>query len=405
MTRKMYLEDSHLTNCESTVLSCVPCGTGYDVVLNQTVFFENAGGQPCDLGTIGPASVIACDEKDGVLLHHTDKPLLEGRKYPVSIDWSRRFDFMQQHTGEHILSYAFYHLFDIHNVGFHLSEEYTTIDLDALVTDEQADAAEHLANEYVMRNLSVSARVFETLEDLSDSGIQLRKQAEGIQNPIRIVSIEGADSCTCCAPHCNTTGEIGIILIRDRMAYKGGTRMTLYCGFRALDYIRRMRSVTNELSRSASTSFDHLPDVLDKLERERNAARRSEQELLAKVVFFMSEDLKKQATDLKGTSFVFNCVTGLAPDQLRSLALQTLKEKKSITVLFSRNVDSLYYVLTCTKDILTDMGEFCKIVNASTKGKGGGRGQMAQGSAVAYNDLAETLAQLRKCFESMILHG
>ena len=187
MTKRLYLENSHLRSCEAVVEACLPTDGGFDLVLDQTVIFHNAGGQPCDTGRIGDAVITGCDERDGVLLHHADRALPVGARLPLTLDWPRRFDHMQQHTGEHLLSYAAYRLYGANNVGFHLARDTTTIDLDRPLDAAQLLEIQRLANQFVADDLPVQARCYDSETALSD--LPLRKQAEGIRAPIRIVQI------------------------------------------------------------------------------------------------------------------------------------------------------------------------------------------------------------------------
>ena len=191
MTNKLYYEDSHMTRCVARVLSCTAVQGGFDVLLDQTVLFPTGGGQQCDLGTIGEAKVLDCREERGDVVHTVDRALTEGAEVTAALDWDRRFDYMQQHTGEHLLSFAFYTLFSAANVGFHLADGYTTIDFDKPLSHGQIVEAEGLANSYVWRNLPVTATLYEDEAAMRD--LPLRKHAEGLTAPIRVVRVEDAD--------------------------------------------------------------------------------------------------------------------------------------------------------------------------------------------------------------------
>ena len=229
MTERLYLIDSHLFENQCTVLSCAPGKEGFDVMVDRTVFFPNKGGQPCDTGILGGVKVVDVRESGDELILRTEGPLPVGETVTGHIDEKRRLDIMEQHTGEHVLSWCAYKLFDAVNVGFHCALTYATLDLDKPLTPEQVTEMEDMANGLVRRNLPVTATIYDSEEDLA--GVPLRKHAEGLIAPIRVVSIEDADSCTCCAPHVHSTGEIGAIKIVSAVAYKGGMRMT----FRAHD--------------------------------------------------------------------------------------------------------------------------------------------------------------------------
>ena len=402
MTKRLYLEDSHLKSCLATVESCRGTEKGYDITLDQTIIFDNAGGQPCDTGTIGDAVILGCDEVNGELLHHIDRPLNVGQSYPVTLDWERRFDHMQQHTGEHLLSYSIYKLFGVNNVGFHLSSGYTTIDLDKPLTQEELYEAESLANRYIARDLPVTAIQYSTLDELEHSGLALRKQAEGIRAPIRVVSIQEADCCTCCAPHVAHTGEIGSILITESMSYKGGMRATLLCGDRAIRYTQHARRVLNAAGRQFSTSLTNLTESIEKMQDELKDLRKKEKELSESLNVYLAEELLRKAVLIGKTTLILEDVGTASQNKLKSLASKTIRDKNALTILFGQSEERLHYVLCCSAGSANDVSELCRVINTAVAGKGGGRGTLAQGTAPIPDGLAETIDQLRMYFRNRL---
>lgn len=397
MTTRLYLADSHLKECRARVLSLEDAEGGFDAVLDRTVFFPNAGGQPCDTGTLrfagGTAAVTGADERGGDVVHHLSHAVPPGTEVEAQIDWARRFDHMQQHTGEHLLSYAAYTLFDAVNVGFHLSGQYGTIDLDRPLDAAQLGAIERHANELLCRDLPVTAACFDSEEALARAGLPLRKHAEGLTAPIRIVSIEGADCCTCCAPHCARTGEIGQIFLADAIPWKGGVRVTFLCGLRALDHARRTHDALDAIARRFSTGRESAPAAVQKQFDDMAALRRRERALAARCNEYLAAELRAGAEPAGRAALVARLVD--APgDRLRELAAQALCGSMLMLLLASDGA-RVQYVLRRSDDLPLDMGELCQAVNAALGGKGGGRGALAQGSAPAQAALDETLAQLR----------
>lgn len=400
MTKRLYLENSHLRSCEAVVEACLPTDGGFDLVLDQTVIFHNAGGQPCDTGRIGDAVITGCDERDGVLLHHADRALPVGVRLPLTLDWPRRFDHMQQHTGEHLLSYAAYRLYGANNVGFHLARDTTTIDLDRPLDAAQLLEIQRLANQFVADDLPVQARCYDSEAALSD--LPLRKQAEGIRAPIRIVQIEGADCCTCCAPHCQRTSEVGGILITDAAAYKGGMRLNFLCGQRALSYAAGLHGDMDRLARRFSTARDNVVQAVTKLQDECAQLRRRQRELTDALNGYLARELLAGAKAAGRCRLIVSVLPEIAPDRLKALAQMTLRQSKTLTLLMSAQAGRLSYVLSATEDLGLDMGELCQAVNAATGGKGGGRGTLAQGAGPASAGLAETAEQLTAYFEKRL---
>ena len=390
MTERLYLIDSHLFENQCTVLSCEPAKEGFDVIVDRTVFFPNKGGQPCDTGVLGGVKVVDVRESGDELILRTEGPLPVGETVTGHIDEKRRLDIMEQHTGEHVLSWCAYKLFDAVNVGFHCALTYATLDLDKPLTSEQVTEMEDMANGLVRRNLPVTATIYDSEEDLA--GVPLRKHAEGLIAPIRVVSIEDADSCTCCAPHVHSTGEIGAIKIVSAVAYKGGMRMTFFCGGRAMKQFQKLQTAVDAIARKFSTAGDEVLSAVEKQEAELKAVKKEKADLTARLEGYLTAELKAQAEDVKGKKLLVK-LTDTDPKRLRPLALATLPEK-GLTLLLTERNGQLSYVL-CANGLKLDMGELIPAVNLALGGRGGGRGTLAQGSAPTPSGLPETVEQLR----------
>lgn len=391
MTERLYLKDSELYHAWGKVIACNKTEKGYEVELDRSVFFPNKGGQPCDLGTIDDVKVLSVDEVGDRLVHLCETPLQVGEVVEEKLDDSRRFDFMQQHTGEHILSWCAFTEFKAVNVGFHCSLYYSTLDLDKPLNSEQIDRLENGANAIVQCNKPVTATIYEKEEDLD--GIPLRKHTEGLTAPIRVVNIEGADSCTCCAPHVKYTGEIGLIKITQAVAYKGGMRITFKCGIRAFFEVYETQKIVEELCLRFSTSKYGVVESVEKLSNELDTVKKQNKALSARLEGYMAAELRSEAEDVKGKKLLVKVVEDVDTKRLRPLCQSTL-EGKSLTLLLCPNEDRLSYILMC-KELKLDMGEVIQAVNAMLNGKGGGRGDMAQGSAKLPGGLEEICEQLR----------
>jgi alanyl-tRNA synthetase len=392
MTKKLYDQNSHQTETTAVVRACTPVKDKFEVLLDRTVLFPEGGGQPSDTGTIGDATVLHCREADGEVYHLVDRALDKGAEVAVVLDWPRRFDFMQQHTGEHLLSFAFYKLFSAANVGFHLASDYATIDFDKPLDHTQIIEAEMLANSYIWRNLPVTATFYETEDDIKD--LPLRKHAEGLSAPIRIVAIEGADMCTCCAPHCKLTGEIGSIFILEAASYKGGTRITFLCGDRALKHCRTAHDRLDTLARRFSTARDNTVSAVAKLSDEYGALKKRERDLVRELNHYIAAELDGSAETTGKLRLIVKLFSGFDAGRLKDLA-QSVAEEKTLVVLFSKNDEKLNYVLACGEAFPVDLSEVVQAVNTATNGKGGGRGTLAQGMAKSSAGAEGTVEQLR----------
>lgn len=391
MTERLYLNDSEQYHAWGTVTACVQTEKGYEVELDRSLFFPNKGGQPCDLGRINDVSVLSVDEVGDRLVHLCEGPVPVGEYVEEFVDGIRRNDFMQQHTGEHILSWCAYELFQAVNVGFHCSLDYATLDLNIPLTAGELDSMESLSNTIVMGNRPVTATIYEKAEDLD--GLTLRKHTEGLTAPIRVVTIEGSDSCTCCAPHVKHTGEIGLIKIVQAVAYKGGMRITFLCGKRAYIYVDNMQKIVDSLSRRFSTSSDKVVESVEKTLMELDAVKKQNKALSARLEGYLAQELKGEAEDIKGKKLLVKIVEDTDPKRLRPLCQSTLNGK-SLSLLLCPRGEQVSYILM-SKDLKLDMGEVIQAVNTILSGKGGGRGDMAQGSAKLPSNLPEIRDQLR----------
>ena len=395
MTKRLYDLDSHLTSCESIILSCVPAGEGFDVKLDQTVFFPEGGGQPSDTGKLGDALVLHVREEGESIYHRVDRALAVGSTVSGEIDWARRFDLMQQHTGEHLLSFSFYELFSASNVGFHLALDYATIDFDKPVTREQIGEAELLANRFVWKNLPVHATFYQSEAEVAD--LPLRKHAEGLTPPIRIVQVEGADMCTCCAPHCYTTGEIGSVFVADASSYKGGTRITFFCGERALRLHRAQHDDLDAIARRFSCQREGAQNAVKKLSDDYGALKKSERELAKSLNGYMAKEFASAAVSAGKYRVVAQLLSGVDAGRLKDLA-QAVSAEQTIALLLSACDEKLFYVLSTGAHFPLDVSELMPAVNAALGGKGGGRGTLAQGTAPATAGAKEALEQVQSYF-------
>ena len=241
-TLKIFDRDSHLTTCESAVLSCEfdPSKNAYAIILDQTVFFPEGGGQFADIGYINDVEIFDVQIHDEIITHYGKSALSVGESVTCQIDWNRRFDFMQQHSAEHILSGLVHNTYGYNNVGFHLGMTETTLDFDGPLTPEQIHDLEIKANQAVYENVAFDI-TFPNPETLAALDYRSKKDLSG---DVRIVTLPGYDVCACCAPHVYRTGQIGTIKIVNHMVHRGGMRLTILCGSRALsDYQQKQTSV------------------------------------------------------------------------------------------------------------------------------------------------------------------
>ena len=268
MTEKLFYKDSYTREFQARVLSCTECKGSYQAVLTRTAFFPEGGGQSADTGFFYTEDgreipVTDVQEKDGIVFHYITSPVKAGEKIKGKLDFEERFSKMQQHTGEHIISGLVNRHFGYHNVGFHLGTEEVTMDYDGILTQEDLEQIEMEANQAVAENIPVVV-LYPSEEELKN--ITYRSKIE-IEGQVRIVQIPGYDSCACCAPHVKETGSIGLIKIVGAIHYKGGMRVSMLCGFRALsDYRMKERNVV-KISNLLSAKQEDTAQAVERLGR------------------------------------------------------------------------------------------------------------------------------------------
>ena len=261
-TTKLYDIDAYETEFEGRVVSCVEKENSlYEVVLDQTLFFPEEGGQTPDKGTLNGIEVLDVQMKGDVIIHTLAQSFKEGEAVKGEINWQHRFFNMQQHSGEHIFSGLAYKKFGYHNVGFHLSNQIVTMDFDGTFTEEELQEMEWAVNEAIAANVEVKTG-YPSKEELAN--LEYRSKIE-IDGDIRIVEIEGYDMCACCAPHVKRTGEIGIFKIQSAQNHRGGVRISFLCGFRALEEYRKKSKIVSELTNILTTNQDTLAENVVKL--------------------------------------------------------------------------------------------------------------------------------------------
>ena len=363
MTDKLYYESSHRKDFEAQVISCEPEGEGYKVVLDKTVFFPEGGGQYADTGILGGVHVLDAQEKDGIIYHYTDGALTPGEIVKGEIDWEKRFESMQQHSGEHIISGIVHGRFGYNNVGFHLGADYCTMDFDGPITKEQLKEIEEEANRIVYKNLNIEI-LYPTKEELKDLTYRSKIEIEG---QVRIVNIPGVDICACCAPHVDRTGEIGNIKLVDMVSYKGGERITMLSGSRALTDHQQKEESVKKISALLCAKDTEVAEAVEKLKEEQLDLKNQVSALKQKLLAYQAKEIDVTPELVK----VFDS----EPRELMNLLLE---RGAKICAIFAGNDEEGYrYVIGSHSE---DVRVISKKLNEAFQGRGGGKPQMVQGS-------------------------
>ena len=369
-TEKLYYQDPYLTTFTAKVLTCEPAKTGFLVTLDRTAFYPEGGGQPADHGTLGAAAVTDVHEKDGVIFHTCDAPVETGAAVEGSIDWPRRFDHMQQHSGEHILSGLLCSLYDCDNVGFHLGADTVTIDYNLELTWEQVLEAERRANETIWADTPVEI-TFPSPEALEQLHYRSKKELTG---QVRIVTFPGADCCACCGTHVRRAGEVGLIKVLSCQKFREGVRMEILCGQRAYRYLSQVYDQDHAVAQLLSVKPQDTLAAVERQNAELTGAKQRMTELEDQLF-----SLRAQA--LTGLGDVLLVEPPMRPDGARKLADAVAKAAGGLAAVFSGEGNSHVYAL-----VQADGGDITPLVkrlNAALSGRGGGRNGFAQGSVQA----------------------
>lgn len=367
MTEKLYYKDAYISEFKATVIASESCESGYRILLDKTAFFPEEGGQSSDTGFIGDACVSDVRESSGEVYHYTDKPLKVGTEVVCTLDFDERFEKMQLHTAEHIVCGIIHSLWGYENVGFHLGGDVVTFDISSPMTREMLDRVEDEANLAVFRNLAVYTS-FPTACELSQMSYRSKLD---ITEGVRIVTVPGVDSCACCAPHVASTGEIGAIKLLDFEKHRGGCRIYLTAGKRALADYRQRYELTKAVSGYVSRPQYDIDKAVLELISERDELRRK----------LTLAEISKVKMLAAAQAPVGSCKLFYIPDvsteALREFCNVMSEKSKGYVIAVSGNGASYRYVISKSS---ADIADFVRAANAALSGRGGGRGGMATGS-------------------------
>ena len=381
MTRKLYYEDCHLAVFSATVTGCEPCEKGFAVMLDATAFYPEGGGQACDLGTLNGISVRDVQERGEEIIHLCDAPLEVGTQVEGAIDYDRRFDLMQQHTGEHIVSGIIHARYGYHNVGFHMGANFTEIDFDGVIPAEDLEKIEAEANGALWKNLAVNCW-YPSEEELPNVFYRTKR---ALPWPVRIVQVPGYDSCACCGVHVARTGEVGLVKLFSMTGLRGGSRIEMACGKRALELLNQVYRQNTQVSQAFSA----------KIFETGAAAKRMNEALAAEK--FRTATLQRKLFAITAESYVnfgnvLHFEEGLEPALVRELADGVAGVCGGRAAVFSGSDESGYSYCLATRE--GDLRAFGKEMNTALKGRGGGKPNFLQGNVKA------TKAEIEKFFEN-----
>ena len=369
---ELFYTNPYLREFDATVVACTEGKKGFEVILDNTAFYPEGGGQPADLGRLNEATVTDVRRQNGVIIHFTDKAIEVGTTVHGVLDWERRYDNMQNHTGEHVLSGVINHAFGYENVGFHMHDDAITIDMDGPMTDDDVKAMEKAANDMIKANIPVDIS-FPSAEERAAMGFRSKKELTG---KVRIVNIPTADCCACCGTHVKTTQEVGIIKVLSASKHRGGTRIEFVCGDRALRDFTKKHDEVLKVSRLLSVKPEEVATAVEKT-LQTLVARDERIAQLNQRYFEM-----KTATLPSDQAVLTLFEEGLTPFELKVFATHVAESKKAaVTALFAPAASSdgtpIYnYVIAWDDARLRDAS---KALNQRLSGRGGGK-DIVQGS-------------------------
>lgn len=368
-TEKLYYNNGYLKIFKANIVACEMENDEHFVILDKSAFFPEGGGQKPDTGYIGNVKVTDVQEENGIIKHYVEREIPLG-EYDCEINWALRFSRMQNHTGEHIVSGVVHKIYGYDNVGFHMEEDYVTVDFNGELTREQLDDIEEKANAAVYENIDIQCLYPET--DELDK-IDYRSKLE-LTEDVRLVKIGDVDLCACCAPHVNKTGEVGTIKILDFMRHRGGIRLVMRCGFTALADYREKYTSVYEVSGLLSAKQPEITKAVERLKNENDSLKRE---------FFsfkqsIAENDKNNLIMHSGISYFISAFYDA--DMMRTLANYGMSVS-SLCVILSGNDDEGFSYIAGSNSV--DMRAFAREFNSALSGRGGGRDTMIQGKISA----------------------
>ena len=374
-TERVYYTDPYLTEADAAVRSCTRTERGWELLLDRTVFYPTGGGQPCDLGTIEDARVLEVCERDGEVVHLCDAPVQAGRTVRCVIDWARRFDLMQQHSGEHLVSGIIHARFGYENVGFHMGGEVITIDFSGELDPEELAQVERAANEAVWKNLPATVW-YPAQDELKRLPYRSKKELTGA---VRLVRFGDIDMCACCGTHVRATGDIGLIKLLSAVRFHSGSRIEMLCGGRALKYLNGILQQNREISGLLSAKPLETAQAVRRLcaEAEQRKFRLSQTE---NAMFAL------RAERFRGKGNVLLLEEPMQPDALRRLADAVAQSCGGCCAVFAGEGTAYKYAAGCKNG---DLRDFVRRLNAALSGRGGGKPDFVQGSVSACSEEIE----------------
>jgi len=390
MTEKLYNDNVMLKSCKATVLACEEKDGKFFVELDKTVIFPEGGGQLSDRGKINDANVLHASEKDGRLWHECDAPVEVGAEVDVTLDWKVRLDRMQQHCGEHILSFVCWKLFDSQNIGFHMNEDIVQVDLDKALTEEELLQVEQATNAIIWENRPINVL---NLESEEAAKLPMRKFNSNLKGILRIVAVEGADVCTCCGTHPPFTGMVGCMKIIRAERRKQGQRLEILCGARAMADYAKKNKILHNLAADLSSKVEEVPERYAKLKEDMAILLESLKEKTAKLLDVELQEVLAAADTRADGAKIVHLVLDDAKNG-KNLMPKLGALENVVSVVLAVQPERISYFVALGKNTAGDCRAYIKLLNDTFGGRGGGKPDGAQGGADFCPNWQEKLDQV-----------
>jgi alanyl-tRNA synthetase len=396
-SERLYYTDAYLVEFDAVVRDVVHKDGRWEVTLDRTAFYPTSGGQPFDTGTLGEAQVVDVYEReDGTVGHIVERELEKNSRVRGLINWTRRFDHMQQHTGQHLLSAAFEREAGAKTVSFHLGTSSATIDLDKELSPEEITRVEDAANKVVWEDREVCV-TFATAHEAAK--LPLRKDPSR-SGDLRIIEIKDYDLSACGGTHVRQTGAIGVIAVTGAERFKSGMRVEFVCGRRALLAYRALKAAVSGGVRLLSVTPDELPSAIEKLQSANRTQQKTQETLQDRLIEHEAPALAARGEKVGAATVVATAVPGWDAIGLKKLASAIVKDTATVAVLLSADAPYLI-VIARSQEMAFDTGEVLRTLIQQFGGKGGGKGAMAQGGSLA-GDPKEILSAARATIAAVI---
>jgi alanyl-tRNA synthetase len=391
MTKRLYYTEPYRTTFQATVVASSTIDSRAVVVLDQTAFYPTSGGQPFDIGTMNGVRVLdVVDRDDGEIEHVMESALPIGAEVTGEIDWSRRFDHMQQHTGQHLLSAAFDRLFGVRTDSFHLGTASASIDLAREVSAAEISRAEDEANGVVWEDRPVTIR-FASAEEVA--ALPLRKESLRT-GPLRLIEVADFDLSACGGTHVNRTGAVGVIAIGGWEKFRGGSRIEFLCGGRALKRFRLWRDALADTQRRLSVAPEELAVAIDRLQAENKTLARNVRAVQEQLAVHEGRALVARGTRSGTRVVVVESLDGWDAQGLKALASAAASDPGVVVALFSTDPSRAFIVARAADVTSVDAGRIVRELTAKCGGRGGGKPDLAQGGGLV-TPMAQCLAHVR----------